>query len=121
MRLKMEGLDIIDYTGEGYKPAMVFESWRVAFLNYADRFDKITKLERHMVTDEVFMLLEGEATLYIGLEKTPVVMERHKIYNVKKGVWHNIKVSPDAKVFIVENDNTTYDNSEYIELDEPLQ
>ena len=47
----MEGLDIIDYTGKGYEPAMVFESWRVAFLNYDTRFDKITKLERHMVTD----------------------------------------------------------------------
>ena len=116
----MEGLDIIDYTGKGYEPAMVFESWRVAFLNYDTRFDKITKLERHMVTDEVFMLLEGEATLFIGLEKIPVVMEKHKIYNVKKEIWHNIKVSKDAKVFIVENDNTTYDNSEYIQLSEPL-
>ena len=116
----MDGLDIIDYTGKGYEPAMVFESWRVAFLNYDDCFDKITMIERHMVTDEVFMLLEGEATLFIGLEKTPVVMEKHKVYNVKRGVWHNIKVSKDAKVFIVENDNTTHDNSEYIQLSEPL-
>ena len=116
----MEGLDIIDYTGKGYEPAMVFESWRVAFLNYDDCFDKITFLERHMVTDEVFMLLEGEATLYIGLEKTPIAMENHKVYNIKKGIWHNIKVSRDAKVFIVENDNTTHDNSEYITLDQPI-
>lgn len=116
----MEGLDIIDYTGKGYEPAMVFESWRVAFLNYDDCFDKITFLERHTVTDEVFMLLEGEATLYIGLEKTPIEMEKHKVYNVKKGIWHNIKVSRDAKVFIVENDNTTHDNSEYITLDQPI-
>ncbi len=48
----MEGLDIIDYHGRGYKLAMVFESWRVAFLNYDDCFDKIMKLERHMVTDD---------------------------------------------------------------------
>ena len=116
----MEGLDIIDYDGKGYKPAMVFEAWRVAFLNYDTCFDKITKLERHMVTDEVFMLLEGEATLIIGLEKALVPMEKHKIYNVRKGVWHNIKVSKGAKVFIVENDNTTYDNSEYITFDEPI-
>ena len=66
------------------------------------------------------MLLEGEATLIIGLEKNLVPMEKHKIYNVKKGVWHNIKVSKDAKVFIVENDNTTYDNSEYVKFDEPI-
>ena len=116
----MDGLDIIDYNGNGYEPAMVFESWRVAFLNYDECFDKVTTLERHTVTDEVFMLLEGEATLIIGLEKTLVPMERHKIYNVKKNVWHNIKVSKGAKVFIVENDNTTYDNSEYISFDEPI-
>lgn len=116
----MEGLDIIDYTGPGYEPAMVFESWRVAFLNYDERFDCVKQLERHMVTDEVFMLLEGEATLIIGLEKKLVPMEKHKIYNVKKGVWHNIKVSKDAKVFIVENDNTTYDNSEYVKFDQPI-
>ena len=34
----MEGLDIIDYEGAGYKPAVKFEAWRVAFLNYADVF-----------------------------------------------------------------------------------
>ena len=116
----MEGLDIIDYTGEGYKPAMAFGAWRVAFLNYGENFDKIMKLERHMETDEVFMLLEGEGTLIIGLEKTPVRMEKHKIYNVRKGVWHNIKVSEDAKVFIVENDDTTRDNTEYITFDDPI-
>ena len=116
----MEGIDIIDYEGKDYKPAMVFESWRVAFLNYGESFDKIMKLERHMVTDEVFMLLEGEATLIIGLEKTAVPMEKHKIYNVRKGIWHNIKVSEDAKVFIVENDNTTRENTEYVTFEEPI-
>ena len=116
----MEGLDIIDYTGAGYKPAMAFGAWRVAFLNYAECYDKIMKIERHMETDEVFMLLEGEATLIIGLEKTPVKMEKHKIYNVRKGIWHNIKVSEGAKVFIVENDDTTRENSEYISFDEPI-
>ena len=85
-----------------------------------ESFDKIMKLERHMVTDEVFMLLEGEATLIIGLEKTAVPMEKHKIYNVRKGIWHNIKVSEDAKVFIVENDNTTRENTEYVTFEEPI-
>lgn len=116
----MDGLDIIDYEGAGYKPAVKFEAWRVAFLKHADSFDRIVKLERHMETDEIFMLLEGEATLIIGLEKTLVPMEKHKIYNVKKGTWHNIKVSEDAKVFIVENDDTTVNNTEYVYFDEPI-
>ena len=116
----MDGLDVIDYEGKGYKPVVKFEAWRVAFLNYDTHFDKIMKLERHMETDEVFMLLEGEATLVIGLEKSLVPMEKHKIYSVKKGTWHNIKVSENAKVFIVENDDTTVNNTEYVYFDEPI-
>ena len=108
------GLEIKEYTGEGYRPTHAFGEWRVAFLNYADRFEHITRLERHMLTDEVFVLLCGSAELWIGEERTRVPMEPYKIYNVQKAVWHNIHVSPDAKVLIVENDNTTIENSEYI-------
>lgn len=112
----MNELEIYEYNEEGYKPMVAFESWRVAFLNYAERFDKngIEKLERHTLTDEVFVLLEGKAVLIIGEDAKEYKMERNKIYNVKKGVWHAIAVTPDAKVLIVENDNTSKDNSEYI-------
>lgn len=43
-------------------------------------------------------------------------METGKIYNVKKGVWHQIFVSRDAKVLIVENHNTAAENSEYMQV-----
>lgn len=109
-------LEIIDYTGAGYHPVVDFGAWRVAFLRYEERFLKVTKLERHMETDEVFVLLEGEATLYIGTEQTPYMMEPHKIYNVGAAVWHAITTSEDAKVLIVENRDTTENNSEYIYL-----
>ena len=114
----MNGIEIIDYNGEGYEPAVRFEAWRAAYLRYADCYDNITQLERHNLTDEVFMLLEGEATLIIGKEMREVPMEKHKIYNVKKGIYHNIRVSRDAKVFIVENDNTARENSDYISVAE---
>ena len=108
------GLEIFDYTGEGYMPMIDFESWRVAFLRYEPRFEHTTQIERHMETDEVFVLLEGEATLLIGTEMTPCPMEKFKMYNVKKAVWHNIRVSKDARVLIVENRDTTTENSEYM-------
>lgn len=112
----MNGLEILEYTGEGYQPVMAFEQWRVALHNYAECADKdkMKKLERHMCTDEVFVLLEGKATLVIGKEKAACKMEKGKIYNVKKGIWHSIAMSRDAKVLIVENDDTTENNSEYI-------
>ena len=110
-------LDILEYNGDGYAPVMHFEAWRVALLNYCDRFDPSCpiKMERHLLTDEVFVLLGGEATLYIGEEMVVYPMEKNKIYNVRAGVWHRITTSRDAKVLIVENDDTSVDNSEYWE------
>ncbi len=108
-------LEIFEYNGEGYDPTMSFGEWRVAFLNYAEKFDKdsFKMIERHLKTDEVFVLLGGEGTLVIGEELERVKMRQGKIYNVKAGVWHQILVSKDAKVLIVENDNTVVENSEY--------
>ena len=113
--------EVFEYNGEGYDRTMNFGEWRVAFLNYAERFDKIDKLERHMLTDEVFVLLEGRAVLIIGEDMKIVEMEKNKIYNIRQAVYHAIKVTKDAKVLIVENHNTTKDNSEYISLGEPVK
>lgn len=111
-------LEILEYNGEGYSPVMHFGEWRVALLNYAERFDPSCpiRLERHLLTDEVFVLLDGEATLFIGEQMTSYPMEKNKIYNVKQGVWHRITASKDAKVLIVENNNTAKENSEYLEV-----
>ena len=113
----MEGLEIFSYDGSGYNATMHFDTWRVAFLNFAERFDVIDKLERHMLTDEVFVLLQGKAALLIGEKAQVVPMEPGKIYNVKQGEWHNVKVTPDAKLLIVENHDTGKDNSEYMPID----
>lgn len=112
----MKGLDVFDYNGEGYNPTFKFDTWIVAYLNYAPRFDRKTLeyLERHNETDEVFILLEGAATLLIGENGEEVVMDKFKQYVVKKGEWHNIIVSRDAKVIVVENSNTSKQNSEYM-------
>jgi mannose-6-phosphate isomerase-like protein (cupin superfamily) len=114
----MEGVEILFSMEEGYKPQVHFEAWRVAILKYADRFDRknLYRIERHHLTDEVFVLLEGEATLVIGEECEECQMEANKIYNVKKDVWHHIILSFDARVLIVENDNTGIENTEYLIL-----
>ena len=113
--------EVFEYNGVGYDRTMNFGEWRVAFLNYAERFDVIDKLERHMLTDEVFVLLEGRAVLIIGEDKKIVEMEKNKIYNVKQAVYHAIKVTKDAKVLIVENHNTSLDNTNYLQLDETVK
>lgn len=112
----MQGLEILDYNGAGYNATFKFNSWIVAYLNYEPRFDRETldKLERHNKTDEVFILLEGEATLLVGEKGEEVKMEKFKQHVVKKGVWHNIIVSKDAKVIVVENSDTSKENSDYM-------
>ena len=75
--------------------------------------EKFDKLERHLLTDEVFVLLSGSAELVIGLDMKHIPLETGKIYNVKKGAWHNILIEKDAKVLIVENHNTGLENTEY--------
>lgn len=107
-------LEIFTPSKEGYEAVHSFESWTVAYLTYAERFDNITQLERHNKTDEIFVLLEGSAVLLIGEDAKQVKMEKNKMYNVKKGVWHNVMVSKDALLMIVENSNTSVNNSEYI-------
>ena len=111
-----EGLDIKEYDGEGYNRTHTYGSWRVAFLNYAERFDRTAYMERHLLTDEVFVLLCGDAELLIGREMTRVSMKKNKIYNIRAGVWHNIRVSRDAKVLVVENSETAKENSEYFDV-----
>ncbi len=114
----MEGIEILDAMEEGYQPKIHFESWRVAILRYAGRFDRnnLTRLERHQLTDEVFVLLEGEATLIIGENCEECPMEANKLYNVKKDVWHHIIVSRGARVLIVENDSTGLENTDYLTI-----
>lgn len=108
-----DGIEILDFTGEGYSRVMTYGAWRVAMINYSERFEEknLCMLERHLLTDEVFVLLEGEAIL--ASDSCRYQMEKHKIYNVRKGAWHAIAVSKDAKVLIVENQETGKENSEY--------
>lgn len=110
--------EVYDYTDEGYKALVYYGGWRVAIINYADRFDEANfeKLERHLETDEVFILIDGRATLVAGEECEKIPMEKGKIYNIKKAGWHHIfvdKAYPETKVIVVENADTTKANTEY--------
>ena len=119
-KTEKNSVEIIDYTGESYRTAMSFGAWRVAYLNHGEIFYEETfeRIERHNETDEVFMLLEGDATLIIGKELNRIKMEQHKVYNIPKGVWHHIITTPGTRVFIVENADTGLENSEYFSVKE---
>jgi hypothetical protein len=119
-------LEIRSYAGAGYQPLIDYDQWRVAILRYGDELlpIHINKMQRHNETDEVFVLLEGRCILFLGegidaiTSITAVDMEPRKLYNVKRGAWHSHTLSADASVLIVENRDTTAQNSPKMILNE---
>jgi len=123
-------LEIKNYEGTGYKPVIDYKTWRVAILNYIDELEpnNIKEMDKHNETDEVFVLLKGEFILFISEnlhEPTgkifAVKLEPFKLYNVKQGIWHSHTLSQDASVLIVENQDTTYENTTRIKLNTKQQ
>ena len=118
-------LEVREYTGPGYHPVIDYETWRVAILRWHDDMlpENIHAFQRHLETDEVFVLLGGKCILFIG-EGSDHITEIYaedmvplKLYNVKKRTWHFHTVSEDAIILIVENRDTTSANSTNISLD----
>ena len=98
------------FSGEDFNVMMTFEGWKIGFLRYSERFSDFKVLEKHNETDEAFVLLEGSAVLYTDTPSCP--MEKCTLYNIPKGVWHHITVSKDATIMVVENSNTSKENTE---------
>ncbi len=104
--------------GNGFDAMHTFEGWKVAFITSAAQYGDLADLKivkRHTQTDEVFVLVSGEATIFTGdgeerLTRTP--MEKGKLYNVKKNTWHHVQASKDALIVVVENDGTSKENTE---------
>lgn len=111
------GLEVSDPSGEGYEVMVRYGDWRMAVITWAERFQRenLWRLERHTKTDEVFVLMTGNAVLFIGENGTPVEMEPYRFYNVKRDTWHAIAVSTDAQVLICENLDTGPDNTVYMD------
>lgn len=122
--MNKELIEIMEFNGEGYRPLIDFETWRVAVLRYCEELevDNLKTMQKHGLSDEVFVLLEGSFTLFTGgtgpqiTEVNAIHLEPCKLYNVKQGVWHTHTLSPDARVLIVENSNTCDENSPVLPL-----
>lgn len=85
-------LEITGYDGEGYVPLIDYSHWRVAELRYCEELevDKLKDMQKHDETDEVFVLLEGDFTLFLGGngehigEIEAIKLEPLKLYNLKE-------------------------------------
>jgi ureidoglycolate hydrolase len=119
-------MQISEYDGPGYRPLIDSAGWRVAILRWDPSMlpEKMEFMERHTHTDEVFVLLNGLATLILGGNGPQANriflqdMQMGKLYNVKRNAWHAILTSQDAVILIVENQDTGEENTEYSRISE---
>lgn len=102
------------HDGEGYSPFFIRDHWQVAQLNYMREqgLTGIEKMDKHLLTDEVFVLLRGTAVLIAAEEDSRgfhfqcVLMKPGITYNIPVNVWHNIAMDEQAEVIIIEKSNT---------------
>ncbi len=127
-RVEHRLVEILEYHEIGYAPVLNDRGFRVAVLNYHPELlmENISNFQKHMETDEVFVLLQGDCTLFLAEDETistihGIKMEPLKIYNVKKGTYHTHTLSRDGKVLIVEADDTCDENSPKVMVDDTIR
>lgn len=119
-------IEIKEHTAPGYAPVIDYESWRVAVLNDCEELEvpNLKTMQKHLLSDEVFVLSKGSVTLFMGGcgdsvgKIRSVTLEPYKCYNVKAGVWHTHTLAPESSVLIVENRDTCDANSPTVKLNE---
>lgn len=121
-------MKIGDYSYENEGMGRVYENskWTVGVKNWKPSSDMVSfdRLERYNQTDEQFILLEGEAVILFaeeteeGLQMEAVPMKKNRVYSVPATLWHNTVTGKNAKLILVEDSNTTVENSELRSLTE---
>ncbi|WP_291867916.1 hypothetical protein [Maribacter sp.] len=126
IKAKMKLIEQYQISGNGYHPFLIRDGWQVAQLNYMpeQQIGNIDKLDIHHLTDEVFILLKGKAVL-IGAEikENNVAFEVELLkpnitYNIPIDTWHNIAMSEDCEIIIIEKSYTHEGDFEFFPLNE---
>jgi hypothetical protein len=119
------GVQVEDIRKSGWHvPIKDGGGWMAAFMNGDQQGWKLPdKIERHSETDEVFMLLEGSATLGLaGNQETPgqlscLPMKPLVLYNVLNRFWHTCAFGPESRVLIIERSGTGKANTVKLPLE----
>ena len=115
-----EYLQILSWDEEGYAPLVFSQGWQTAILNWEPGADveAVYRVERHNLTDEVFILWRGSGALVIAEPEGIIVVDAVPgvIYNVTIGTWHTVIGTRDSSWIIVENKNTHLGDTEYRDL-----
>ena len=121
-------METLRFDEEGFEPLMSFEDWSVAILNSVDvlQEENISYMEKHLLTDEVFVLLEGQADLFLAegeneitkVYRTP--MEIGAVYRVKKYAWHTVAMKDNTKILLVEKKGTGEENTPRVSITQDM-
>lgn len=101
---------------DGFNVVHKNDFWAVAQKSYDG--SKLVKLEKHLSSEECFILKQGDSYI-IYEDKGEILVEKmnaEDIYIIPAGVWHTNYLTEGAEVIIVENNNVTVENSEYKDL-----
>lgn len=114
----IQGLEVVIPQEGGFSRVVNGPKWALASIGYSEKYDEknFTVLARHLHTDEAFILLDGTATLVIGKELKRIELRPLVYYTVKAGTWHHVLVTPGTRVAVVENSDTSKDNTETLSL-----
>ncbi len=119
-------MEILNFSfeGEGMQRVYENENWTVGIKNWkpANDISGIDCLERHNLTDELFVLIEGSCTLLSANEENgelvlqAVKMEPDRVYQIPATLWHNTVTEKDTKMILIENSSTSMENSDILPL-----
>ena len=111
-------VSVNSYTTEGFCPVVRNSQFLCAFITTSPIYAPglVKEMKRHNDTDEVFVLLEGNAVLLTrdSLEEDCTVTPISPLtaYTVHAGTWHYLAVSQDAKVFVTESGALKRENTD---------
>lgn len=117
-------LQVSEPTGSGFHPFVKTDRFLCAFATSAPTYptERVSIVKRHVETDEVFVLLRGEANVLTvddggACSECPLCLGA--AYTVTKNTWHALGLSEHALVVIVENADTDAGNTQTQVLQQP--
>ena len=118
-------INIFAPNDSGFKTVFKSNGWQIATITYSEQYSKagFNHMKKHLTTDEVFVLLKGEAVLHTieNNNLTEIKLEKEKIYCVLKNTWHYLEISEDALLCVTENSDLLPQQSEKEDIECLLQ
>jgi hypothetical protein len=115
----MQGIYTREHDGEGLKRVYENGAWMVGLKNYKPANDALlfTEVERHVQTDELFLLLAGSCVLLSLFEENGALrfeaqaMKIGALSVIPRGLWHTTVTKPGTRLALIEDPETGAANS----------